>query len=383
MRLAKKTLVTALGAALCAAVLPPAYAAGSEDVSKAVVTSPARFAAQILDRWLPVAQAAGAYSEAWRDIYGTQLSLMSLNELRRLDALKVGVASTPAADYKRFTQAFLNAQANKYMNSEAAKTNAKLGSATIDQVFVAINPCRIVDTRNVGGVISFGTQRDFYFYVNASSPTYSWTQQGAPDPGTAVSNCPGTVLNGAGGSLGNVAPSAAVATVTAVSPTAAGNFVVWGGQGTFPQSSVVNFTAGQNLANTTVIPAGGRTGGALDFTVRYNGPSGAAHVVVDVVGYFVENEATALNCVHLTNFGTGTANVPNNSGFEVSFPGCTAGYTLSGLGCGYGGSLPLASSLQESSNYWGYCRWAILGAAAPLNGQDFVAETHCCRVPGQ
>jgi hypothetical protein len=54
--------------------------------------------------------------------------------------------------------------------------------------------------------------------------------------------------------------------------------------------SVLNWNnPGDIVANTTVVPTGGRTGsgpgGSIqDFAVAYNGPSGQAQVVVDVVG---------------------------------------------------------------------------------------------------
>ena len=53
-----------------------------------------------------------------------------------------------------------------------------------------------------------------------------------------------------------------------------------GGANPIPLASALNWTApGDLLANTTVIPGGGRSGsgpgGAVkDFAVKYNGPSG-------------------------------------------------------------------------------------------------------------
>src|SRR5262249_14722646 len=130
----------------------------------------------------------------------------------------------------------------------------------------------------------------------------SWATQGGT-PGPSKTACPGTVVTSQGGTLGNVEPSAAMATVTVVNATAAGNWLIWGGAGAPPTSSALNWAVGQVLANTTVLPAGNRTGTGpggtvLDFAVKYNGPSGQADVVVDIVGYFVENQATALDCVN-------------------------------------------------------------------------------------
>jgi hypothetical protein len=265
------------------------------------------------------------------------------------------------------------------MNPESGKTTLKLASLTDDQVFVAITPCRIVDSRlsGGGGPIAFSTQRTYYFYTDTGG--FSWSFQGGVG-GLSSTSCPGTVNPGApGGNDG--APSAAVATVTAVSPTAAGNFIVWGGQGTPPTSSVINFAAGQTLANTTVIPWGGRTGPTLDFMVRYNGPSGQADVVVDVVGYFIENHATALQCVHLQTTGTGTGNIPAGGIFSVNSPTCTAGYTKTGSGCSYNVFPPL-TMVESSPGTFNDCYWRNDTGSAQ-SGTNLNAEVVCCRVPGQ
>src|SRR5205085_1651203 len=128
-----------------------------------------------------------------------------------------------------------------------------------------------------------------YFYAVNSSWRWDTTSpaQGGVGGGTAVAVCPGTALTTDGGTLGTVAPSAAVATVTVVNATVGGNFVAWGGAGTAPSASVLNFSASQVIGNTTVLPGGGR-GSVKDFAILFNAGSGTADVIVDVVGYFVE-----------------------------------------------------------------------------------------------
>jgi hypothetical protein len=391
MHFAKKTrlaagLAAALGLAVCAggwsdAALADKPSAKPAPAVAASAGSATVLANDILNRWESIAQAAGAHSELWREITGTQLGMMSTEMLQRLAS--VSADGSAKAAYGRFNEAFVSAIMHTHVSGATAKVTTKdLGSATTDQVFLPITPCRIVDSRNAGGggVISFGQQRDYYFYANAASPTWSWSTQGG-QAGTAVASCPGTTL-AAGGTLGSTPPSAAVATVQVVSPTAAGNFLIWGGAGALPTSSALNWAAGQTLANTTVIPAGGRGAGVLDFTVYYNGPSGAAHVVVDVIGYFVQSGATALQCNLQTNIGVGAANFPTGTNFQLSFPGCTAGYSATGNGCGYNGNIPAAAYLQESTPFFGYCNW-FNNSGQTLSRSSFYAETRCCRVPGQ
>jgi len=177
-----------------------------------------------------------------------------------------------------------------------------------------------------------------------------------------------------------------MATVTVVNATAAGNWLIWGGAGNPAgvSSSALNWGPGNVLANTTLLPSGGRTGSGaggpvLDFAVKYNGPSGQADVIVDVVGYFVENTATALECVYLQAQGTGS--IATGSQIIVNMPSCAAGYTKTGVGCNAGISND-ARLIQDSPSVSNRCNWVNYGAIS-LPGSFYTAETVCCRIPGQ
>jgi hypothetical protein len=362
-------LVSAIG--LTFAEPTPLTANGSAHANALVTVN------DILNRWEPVAQLAGARTASWRDMFATQLMQMSPTFLNIADSVKPGNGNANV-EYTRFKQLFVNSQMTAM--STVSKTMPKLASATSDLVFVPIVPCRIVDTRNVGGPIAAGTQVNFYYYD--ATGTTSWSAQGG-DPGTTLAACPGTVLKSGGGTLGSVPPAAAAATVTVVNATDFGNFVVWGGGplSSIPNTSVLNWSAGQVLANTTVIPWGGRTGGNLDFTVRYNGPSGQADVVVDVVGYFVENTATALQCS--TTVAMGSGSVASGTSISVALPACPAGYTMTGGGCGISGSASNNNFLQEASpSNFSRCTWWN-NTGAVVGGGTYKAESICCRVPGQ
>jgi hypothetical protein len=243
-------------------------------------------------------------------------------------------------------------------------------------VFIPIVPCRIVDTRNNGGPISAGQTRNFNFYATAFAD--NWSNQGGV-AGSAGLTCPGT-LNPNGG-----APSAAVITVTVANPTAAGNWILWGGANPIPNVSALNWTAGQALANTTVVVAGGRSGtgpgGAIeDFAVAYNGPSGSAHLVVDVVGYLAENKATALECFE-TAVVSATIGASGGVAAVVS-NACTAGWTLAGGNCDtdvYNGSLLswyYVGSFPQAQWHCGYFNF-------DSGVRNIYASSICCRVPGR
>ena len=256
------------------------------------------------------------------------------------------------------------------------KDAAKLASATSDLVFIPIPPCRIVDSRSALGPIASGTARQYFYY--SSNAALSWSSQGGIG-GLASSACPGSALNGAGGTLGSVAPAAAVATVTVVNDTTGpGNLVVWGGALPVPTTSALNWTtAGDVIANTTTIPWGGRTGGTEDFAIFFNGTGGSTDVVVDVVGYFVENTATALQCVTLTASGTGTVGAGATA--TVALPACTTGYAKTSGGCSLSAT---GGYLIEQSPSLNNCMW-VNNTGGPVPAGTYQAEAVCCRLPGQ
>ena len=258
-----------------------------------------------------------------------------------------------------------------------ATQNFTLNVVAAQLVFVAVAPCRVIDTRNAGGPIAAGGQRQFFYYSDASS--WSWSAQGG-SAGSATSVCPATTLNSAGGTLGTVPPAAAALTITVVNTTAAGNFVAWSGIGAAPNVSMLNWnSAGQVLANTTVIPAGGRGPGVQDFSLRYNGPGGAADVVIDVVGYYLDNAATGLQCVTQTAFGSGTHAA--GTAFSLPAPACGAGYAAASVGCGKASGLPAGVYAQELAPSAARCTW-FNGSAGAVAGSNYRSETVCCRVPG-
>jgi glucose/arabinose dehydrogenase len=115
-------------------------------------------------------------------------------------------------------------------------------------------PCRTIDTRNANGpyggpAFTANTTRNFHL----------------------------------AGRCGVSAGARAIAVnVTVTTPGAAGDFRIYAAQTPLPVSSVINFKAGQTRANNAVL-ALNPTG---DVSVRLDAPSGAAHLLLDVFGYY-------------------------------------------------------------------------------------------------
>lgn len=248
----------------------------------------------------------------------------------------------------------------------------KFGATDSNLVFVATTgPCRVADTRNNlaadwPGQIPGGTARQIYAY--STTPAYAWSNQGGNGtPGSG--NCAATLFFGA-------SPVEVVATVTVVNTSSFGALQAWNGGPTLTTGAVLVWGAGDLVANTTVIPLDrlaalypGSGPYKRDFAVNNNSPT-PIDVVVDVVGYFVHNNATALEC---TTVGGTSTSVPAFTGVFLAPPACPAGYaamTPQPYTPAYGfnaGTLNL-----------GGCRLNNMTGGA-LNG---ACDAFCCRVPG-
>ncbi len=136
-----------------------------------------------------------------------------------------------------------------------------------DLLYTPVTPCRIVDTRNSGGIINAGTQRHFHVY--GSSGTIS-------AQGGNAGGCPSPKGE----------PLAAHINVVAVDPTGKGNLQAFP-KGAGPGSGMtVNYNAiDTNLANAGTVKTS--SGSGTDITV-YSGVS-SAHTVIDVLGYYYPN----------------------------------------------------------------------------------------------
>ncbi|KAA0252437.1 MAG: hypothetical protein EDX89_18440 [Acidobacteria bacterium] len=135
-----------------------------------------------------------------------------------------------------------------------------LADAGSPGIFVPATPCRIADTRGAAGAyggpaLVANVVRSF---VIDSSPTCTGFPAGA-----AAFSLNFTVI-GSAGSYQNAF------------------LTVWPQGGTQPTVSTLNFDAGQLRANAAIVPAG-PTGGVSVFV------NAAAHLIIDINGYFVDN----------------------------------------------------------------------------------------------
>jgi len=122
--------------------------------------------------------------------------------------------------------------------------------------FVAVPPCRLVDTRNTGGAIQGGTSRSF------------------------------TVPHLGGCNIPSRAAAYSV-NLTAVPHGPLGYLTLWPTGQSQPTTSLLNSTDGRVKANAAIVPAG--TNGAVSVFV-----SNTSDVVLDINGYFVSPTSSTL-----------------------------------------------------------------------------------------
>jgi hypothetical protein len=147
--------------------------------------------------------------------------------------------------------------------------------------YTAIQPCRLVDTRNAGGALAPGITR-FFTVAGATAPGSLDAQGGNPN------GCPVPGKD----SYGQSQTQAVMVNLIAVGPAGAGDLRAWPTGSPTPNASVLNYAAvaGLNIANGIILPLT-QDIDSNDLSVRAD--VSGTHLVMDVVGYFAEVSAAA------------------------------------------------------------------------------------------
>jgi len=130
-----------------------------------------------------------------------------------------------------------------------------VGVVTGPTDFYTLTPCRLLDTRLAAG----------------------------PYGGPAVPAAGERVVTAAGRCGIPSSATAVSLNVTAVTPLAVGNLRFFPGDGTAPNTSTLNFAAGQTRANNAIVMLASSGSGTLALR---NSSTASVHVVIDVNGYF-------------------------------------------------------------------------------------------------
>jgi hypothetical protein len=155
---------------------------------------------------------------------------------------------------------------------------------TPPRVFVAVAPCRVVDTRNVAG--PYGGP------ALATNVVRPFDIDNGP--------CPGLPLGIEAYSLN----------FGAILPPADGFLTAWPTGTAQPLVSQLNLVGGEVVANAAIVPAG--TGGSINVLVNI----GPTHIYIDINGYFSDMLGTQANSLEIRNASSSvpTLLVANGSG---------------------------------------------------------------------
>jgi hypothetical protein len=306
-----------------------------------VLADKAGYAAGIVARWEESAREAGRWDR------NTSADL--LESLMKLDPENL-LAAGDASSYQAMMTVLATGQAEPTIEGPVPSS---LGQSFQDLVYTPVTPCRIVDTRlAVEGSLGAGVARTFD--VDSSN----LTQQGGSATGCGLP----------------LAVAQAVAmTIVVVEPAAPGHLTAWGLGPQPTTSSVLNYAAGDVIANTAIIPV--VPGGGNDFTLFSRA---ATHVVVDVLGYFAASNATRLDC---TTASSDVVAVPVNELTAVDAT-CPAGRAATGGGYDTAESTIAFPGLFMTSTPLAN-GWRTLVENHTSGPRSILTFARCCRVPGR
>lgn len=235
----------------------------------------------------------------------------------------------------------ITAMAKSNGSIESLKT---LGSPANDLVYTMVTPCRILDTRNAVGRLSSSVPRDFFVHGG------SFAAQGG-----AASSC-GIPAD----------PSAVAINVVAVTPDADGFLTIYPSGVARPNAASLNYARNSITSNGVIARA---TIGATNDLTMFS--QAGADVVIDIVGYFMAPEATALDCTNVTS----TVDIAAATRETGNTPSCAAGYTKVGSGISTGLNNDQVLNAITPEGFWSLTN---NGAA-----RTYTLTSRCCRVPGR
>ena len=169
-----------------------------------------------------------------------------------------GTLCSPEPLHQRFFPVPISVNADP-VTDRASWIEPPYGPSPEPGSFAPLTPARVLDTRSNQGA-------------------------NGPVPANGVID---VQLTGQGG-IPATGVSAVAINVTAVSPSAPGFISAWPSGSAQPNTSILNFTAGQTTPNMVVLPVG--TDGKIKL---FNGSPGTVQLLGDVTGYFVGGTPTA------------------------------------------------------------------------------------------
>jgi hypothetical protein len=196
--------------------------------------------------------------------------------------------------------------------------SAQLGSLYTDLVYTPVTPCRIIDTRNAGGILAGGSTRGYLGWGA------SYASQGG-----AASNCDIPA---------STDTAAIVVNFTVVSPSTGGYITAYPSNVAQPLAASLNFNTADVKGNNAILKLN-QTGVGNHLNIY---TTSTTHLVADVVGYYARPVALGTfndrdlvytpvtPCRIMDTRNVGAAAGILNAGSTRSFLGWYDSYTLQG-----------------------------------------------------
>lgn len=347
-----KRLTAALAAmvfatgAMAAGTLPPGQVGSAAPKRSEIKVNRTAIAQELSVKWAREAQARGMTSVQW-DKWISDV------------AAKADPANLATAAEMPTFQLMSDILSGQPFESESVQkalrdgTNA-LGSTVADTTYTPLpaGRCRVADSRVIASPLPGGVTRGI-----DTEDTASYASQG------------GNGSTAGDGSTNCGIPSFATALMVSVSVITTGNsgfFKIFENGQPFTSGNTVLYEPTVSASNDVVVKSCQAC--AIELSVY---SSTNVHYVLDVIGYYMPNQATALDCVETAN--TDLAIAAGGTGNAVA-PACAAGYTQTATNC-------------ESTSWLVPFVFFQSGTCSARNNdagsQTIRASRTCCRVPGR
>lgn len=306
---------------------------------------------RIVAKWgMHVQEAYRTDPRHWADSMAQVFAKASLDALKR---------AAEARTFAAMNDALLTGTNPAAMQPVAAPTLSGAGSKRIaarslgdldrDLVYVPVTPCRILDTRIAGGPIPANSFRDFDL-----TDVIRYAPQGGD-----TSNC----------NVGDKGSFAAAAiNFTVVTPNAAGYITAFPYLSSQPTAATINYVVG-DIRNGLAITRLDQSAATYEFSVY---SFAQTHLVADIVGYFRESEATALECLTVSsaqNFA--------QSYVTADSPTCPVGYSI------LSGSCDSNAAIYKSITGDSFHKCSVWIPVATTATLYVTSHARCCRIPGR
>lgn len=331
---------------------PPGVIAQSAPKTQLTSMERAQYAAKLARTFEPEVTAKGVDVRGWAAKLGRAVGLadaVNVQNAVRMPTLDMALAVLSGQPVDSPTMKA------KYADLMKGTTPTLIGSAIADTTYTPLpnGRCRVADSRvSPATVLPAATVRGI-----DTEDLSSYASQGGSgsSAGDGSTNCgiPSYV-------------TALAVSVTVLTTGYEGFFKIFDNSKTYTSGNTVFFTSSVSASNDVVVTSCQSC--AVELSVYASAP---VNYVIDVIGYYMPPQATALQCVDTANTIT---NVVAGGTSNVTAPACPAGYTQTATNCEAGSwSMPIVFS------HSGTCSAQNNGGTAA----ELRASRTCCRVPGR